>query len=67
MVRLWRLRKLHDQVDAILVDHDDGVELQFRLNGVPTNARRFGDRDAARSVAAEKRLELERGGWMAHW
>jgi hypothetical protein len=61
------LRKLHDQVDAVLSDSEHGVELQFRVNGVATNARRFEDRDAALAAAAEKRLELERGGWMAHW
>jgi hypothetical protein len=65
--RLWRLRKLHDQADAWVRDLGQGVELQFVLNGEVSHSRRCGDRAAARALAAEKRAELERGGWMAHW
>jgi hypothetical protein len=65
--RLWRLRKLHDQADAWLRDLDRGVELRFVLNGEVSHSRRCDDRAAALALAAEKRAELERGGWMAHW
>jgi hypothetical protein len=65
--RLWRLRKLHDQADAWLRDLGDGVELRFVLNGAVSQSRRCGDRAAALVLAADKRAELERGGWMAHW
>jgi hypothetical protein len=65
--RLWRLRKLHDQADAWLRDLDRGVELQFVLNGEVSHSRRCDDRAAALTLAADKRAELERGGWMAHW
>jgi hypothetical protein len=65
--RLWRLRKLHDQADAWLRDLDRGVELRFVLNGEVSHSRRCDDRAAALALAADKRAELERGGWMAHW
>jgi hypothetical protein len=65
--RLWRLRKLHDQADAWLRDLDRGVELRFVLNGAVSHSRRCEDRAAALALAADKRAELERGGWMAHW
>jgi hypothetical protein len=61
------LRKLHDQADAWLRDLDHGVELHFVLNGKTTQSRRCEDRAAALALAADKRAELERGGWMAHW
>jgi hypothetical protein len=65
--RLWRLRKLHDQADAWLRDLERGVELRFVLNGEVSHSRRCDDRAAALALAADKRAELERGGWMAHW
>jgi hypothetical protein len=65
--RLWRLRKLHDQADAWLRNLDGGVELRFVLNGEVSHSRRCEDRAAALALAAGKRAELERGGWMAHW
>jgi hypothetical protein len=65
--RLWRLRKLHDQADAWLRDLGRGVELRFVLNGEVSHSRRCDDRAAALALAADKRAELERGGWMAHW
>ena len=66
--RLWRLRKLNQQVDAHLCDQGAaGVDLQFIRNGEVMYTRRWGSRDGALAEAAEKRLELERGGWTAHW
>jgi len=66
--RLWRLRRPHQQIDALLVDHGDaGVDLQFFHNGDLVYTRRWDTREGAVSEAAEKRVELERGGWAAHW
>jgi hypothetical protein len=67
--RLWRLRKLHQQVDAQLRDEggDVGVEMRFFYNGELVYARRWPTRDLALAEAAEKRAELERDGWTAHW
>jgi hypothetical protein len=67
--RVWRLRKLHDHVDAELIEHgeDGGVEVRFFYNGELTFARRLPTRALAAAEAGAKRAELEREGWMFHW
>ena len=66
--RVWRMRKLHQYVDAELVDTGEaGVELQFFYNGERAYSRRWPTRERALNEAAEKRAELERDGWMFHW
>jgi hypothetical protein len=66
--RLWRLRKLHDSVDAALCELPDGeVELQFFYNGALAYARRWSTRADAVSDAATRRAELERDWWNFHW
>jgi hypothetical protein len=67
--RVWRLRKLHQYVDAELHDRADssGVEIQFLYNGARAYSRRWPTRDLALAEAASKRAELEREGWMFHW
>lgn len=67
--RIWRLRKLHQQVDALLRDDGEsgGVETRFLYNGELAYLRRWPTRELALADAAEKRAELEREGWTAHW
>ena len=66
--RLWRLRKLYQTIDAELQDAGAGTtELQFRLNGTPMYSRRCSTREEAVAAAEERRVELEREGWMSHW
>jgi hypothetical protein len=66
--RVWRLRKLHQYVDAELRDEGGaGVRVQFFFNGEPVLGRRWPTRALALLEAAGKRAELERDGWMAHW
>lgn len=67
--RLWRLRKLHQYVDAELKEGhpDGGVEVHFFYNGEFAYARRLPTRSLAVAEASAKRLELEREGWMFHW
>ena len=66
--RLWRLRKQRQQVDAVLQEHGAaGVELQFFYNGELAYGQHCLTRDLAIAKAAEKRQELERSGWTAHW
>jgi hypothetical protein len=68
--RIWRLRKQHQQVDALLREDAGGpagVEIRFLYNGELTYARRWATRDDALSEANAKRAELEREGWTAHW
>jgi hypothetical protein len=65
--RLWRLRKLHQWVDAELQVEGPIVELRFSLNGDVAYERRWATRAEALAEAATKRAELEREGWMPHW
>lgn len=67
--RLWRLRKLHQYVDAELCETigQDGVEISFYYNGERAYRRRLATRGAALAEAAARRAELEREGWMFHW
>lgn len=65
--RVWRMRKLHQSVDAELRAYGDGVEVRYLLNGTLSYTREYPDRAAAVADAAAKRGELERDGWMFHW
>jgi len=66
--RVWRLRKLHQSIDAsVLEDRDGGVELRFVLNGELMYVRRWPTRLLALEDASARRAELEREGWLAHW
>lgn len=65
--RLWRLRRLHQAIDATLAEDANGVELRFLLNGELMYERRWPSRDLAIEEAATRRADLEREGWMPHW
>lgn len=65
--RVWRARKRHDQIDAVLVREGARCELRFLLNrrlllSLPCMS------DAEARAAADARLrELQRAGWNPHW
>ena len=66
--RVWRMRKLHQTVDAELWPGEGGsVELRYALNGEPTYRRSWPSRDEAMREAIARRAELERDGWSFHW
>jgi hypothetical protein len=65
--RIWRLRKLHQSVDAELRPIGNEVEVRFLFNGELSYVRRCATRQLALETAATKREELEREGWMFHW
>ena len=66
--RIWRMRKLHQSIDAELHEAIDGsVEVHYLLNGEFIYARRYPNRELALAEAAVKRAELERDGWAFHW
>jgi hypothetical protein len=67
MIRLWRARRRHDHVDAVLHRAGSGWELQFLWNDKPMIARRYRQAKAARTEAASKLRELELHGWISHW
>jgi hypothetical protein len=67
-VRVWRLRKRQESIDAVLrKDGAGGVTLDFVLNGRRIAGRRWPTRAEAMKAATERREELERAGWATHW
>jgi hypothetical protein len=65
--RLWRARKQHDSLDALLRPDGSGWELRYVLNRRLLLRHSF-DSDADARAAAEVRLkELQRAGWNVHW
>jgi hypothetical protein len=65
--RLWRLRKLHQQVDATIHETGDAVELRLRYNSTVVYRRAWSTRSLAVAAAEDRRAVLERQGWIAHW
>ena len=65
--RLWRVRKRHDHLDAVLQDEGSACDLQYLLNDRPLVSWRFGDRDGAIADADSRRQELQQAGWTLHW
>jgi hypothetical protein len=66
-VRVWRLRKRQESIDAVLRKDAAGVRLDFVLNGRRLAGRRWPTRAQAMKAATDKREELERAGWATHW
>jgi len=66
--RVWRLRKQNHSVDAEVraVTRSDAL-VQFFYDGELTYERRWPTRVEALGEIAERRAELERSGWTAHW
>jgi len=65
--RIWRLRKLHQAVDAELHPIGNEMEVRFLFNGELSYSQRCATRELALQAAAAKRAELEREGWSFHW
>jgi len=65
--RLWRMRRRHDQIDAVLRPTGQGWELTYSRNQRPMLVWRYASRDDAVADADARRRELERAGWTAHW
>jgi hypothetical protein len=66
-LRIWRLRKRQQSIDAVLFKSSPGVRLDFVVNGRRMAGRRWPTRAQAMKAATEKREELERAGWATHW
>jgi hypothetical protein len=68
---LWRVRKDHRTVEALLRAHPDGlesgVEVQFYYNGDFVYRRRWTTREAALAEAGDRLRELQEKGWATHW
>ena len=65
--RLWRVRKRHDHIDALLLQTSDGWQLQFGRNDRPLVVWRFETQEEAQGEADKRLRELQRAGWTAHW
>jgi hypothetical protein len=67
-MRIWRLRKQQQSIDAVLTEHKTGgLTLDFVVNGRRMAGRCWRTRAQAMKAAAERREELERAGWATHW
>ena len=66
-VRLWRVRKRYDHIDAEIRRLDAHWELTISRNGRRLLSWKFADRGAATSEAVSRLRDLERSGWHTHW
>jgi hypothetical protein len=66
-LRLWRMRRRHQQIEASLAPAGSDWELTFLRNHKPMLMWRYADETAARTEAETHRRELERAGWVSHW
>ena len=67
MIRLWRVRRRRDHIDALLNGAGAGWDLQFLRNDRRLVVWRFETREAASAEASARLRELERAGWTSHW
>lgn len=65
--RLWRVRRRHDHIDAVLRPRGAQWELQFFRNNRLMFGWRRAKREAACLEADVKLHELQRAGWTTHW
>jgi hypothetical protein len=65
--RLWRARRRHTYIDALVRDSDARWVLEFRRNGRLLLTWQFGTRDEASAEAMSRLRDLERAGWVTHW
>ena len=66
-VRLWRARRRHQALDAVLAPSGVEYELRYVLNRRLLLRRTYASDDAAREAADAKLRELQRAGWNVHW
>lgn len=66
-LRLWRARRRHDRIDAVLQRAGSGWVLQFSRNDKPMLSRPYARQADARADAATRLKELQRAGWVDHW
>jgi hypothetical protein len=65
--RLWRARRRHHHIDALLRQADAEWHLMFQYDDRPMVTWSFADRDAASDEAARRLRDLQRAGWNLHW
>ena len=65
--RIWRVRRRHDHIDALLRRRGDEWDLRFTRNDRVLITQAFPDRETARASAEARLRELQRAGWNTHW
>jgi hypothetical protein len=67
--RLWRLRKDHRFIEAIVRMRTDlgGVDLEIHYNGEATYRRRWASAALAEKDADIRLRDFQRQGWATHW
>jgi hypothetical protein len=65
--RLWRARRRHDRIDAVLRGAAAGWEVQYFRNDRLLAGRTYPTAAAARAEALARLRDLERAGWVPHW
>ena len=67
--RLWRLRKDHRSIEAIVRARtdSDGVDLKIHYNGEATYRRRWPTFELAAKDADARLHDFQRQGWSTHW
>jgi hypothetical protein len=66
-LRLWRARRRHDHIDAVLTTETGGWSVEYYRNDRPLVSREFAGEDSAREDAAARLKDLQRAGWVVHW
>ena len=66
-LRIWRLRRRHNHIDAVLRSEAGACELTYSRNDRPLIRRQFANEELARADADERLHELQRAGWVVHW
>jgi len=66
-LRLWRARRRHDRIDAVLGRTGPDWVLEFSRNERPMLTRRHAREAPARAEAASRLQDLLRAGWTDRW
>jgi hypothetical protein len=66
-IRIWRARRRHVHIDAILEGRGRRWVLTFVRNDRPLASIDFATERAARTAARARLRELEVAGWVDHW
>ena len=65
--RLWRVRRRHAHIDALLRRRGSAWDLRFTRNERVLITQEFADREGAHAAAETRLRELQRAGWNTHW
>jgi hypothetical protein len=66
-LRIWRVRRRHDHIDAVLQSLGSTWALEYSRNDRTMVTRRYDTEIDARAEAKTRLEELQRAGWIEHW